>query len=193
MEQSHRRDVEQADVQVVQRVQRGDVQAYGELVERYERGVLAVVWPIVRDGHSARDVVQDAFVQAFLSIQSLRDGSRFGPWLLKAAQREALRAARRSRRKPMRLAETEPAVQEDARLLDDERQQLLNRVRCLPAHERAVVTLRYFDGRSVQEIARLTSRPVGTVTKQLSRALRRLRDDLGTESESCQTSRSMIA
>src|SRR4029453_10402125 len=89
---------ELSDAQVVERVRRGEVQAYGTLVERYERAVLAAVLPIVRDGHAAQDVVQDVFVLCYTRLNSLRDGSRFGPWLLKTAGREAVHASRRSRR-----------------------------------------------------------------------------------------------
>ena len=181
------------DAEIVERVQRGDVQAYGALVERYERGLLATVWPVVRDVHAARDVVQDVFLQCFLKLSTLRDGSRFGGWVLKAAEREAVRAARRARRVPRRLSQVQPAAREPVAIHDDERQPLLDCVRCLPAHERSVVTLRYFEGHAVHEIARITGRPVGTVTKQLSRALSRLRDELIKESKPCQTSRSMIA
>jgi RNA polymerase sigma-70 factor (ECF subfamily) len=63
-------------------------------------------------------------------------------------------------------------------VLDDERQRLLDAVRRLPAHERVAVSLRYFEGRGVNEIAQITGRPVGTVTKQLTRAIDRLRSDL---------------
>lgn len=52
---------------------------------------------------------------------------------------------------------------------------LLEAVARLPDHERVVVGLRYFDGHAVNDIAAITGRPVGTVTKQLSRAIKRLR------------------
>ncbi len=76
----------------------------------------------------------------------------------------------------------------DAELLvDDERERLLRCVRSLPAHERVAVSLRYFEGCGVHDIARITGNPVGTITKQLSRAIQRLRDQLNTESKSWPT------
>ncbi len=63
------------------------MQAYGPLVDRYERDVLAAVLSVLRDAHAAQDVVQDVFVECFTRLGSLRDPSRFGSWLLKAAQR----------------------------------------------------------------------------------------------------------
>jgi RNA polymerase sigma-70 factor (ECF subfamily) len=181
------------DADIVDAVRHGDVQAYGELVRRYERGVLAIAWPIVRDAHAARDVVQEAFIQCFLKIATLRDGSRFGAWLMKAARRQAIRTARIARRAPLKLSRTEPPAPEGLRVLDDEATVLLDRVRRLPAHESLVITLRFFEGHDVRHIAQITGRPVGTVTKQLSRAIERLRADPDMESHLCPTRKSMIA
>src|SRR5215212_7673793 len=88
----------ESDTDVIGRIRGGDVQAYGVLVRRYERGALAAVWPILRDLHAAQDVVQDVFVQCYLKLPKLRDGSRFAFWLMKVARREAVRAARRRKR-----------------------------------------------------------------------------------------------
>lgn len=171
-----------ADAQIVDRIRRGDVQAYGTLVERYERAVLAAVLGIVRDVHDAEDVAQDVFVRCYTQLGSLRDSSRFGPWLLKIAGREAVHASRRTRR--MRIErqsdanEFAAAARHDQRVLSDERELLLQCVRSLPAHERMAVSLRYFDGHGVNEISDIVGRPVGTITKQLSRAIERLRDQL---------------
>ena len=169
-----------SDAQVVESVLRGDVQAYGVLVERYERAVLAAVLPIVRDVHAAQDVVQDAFVACFTRLASLREPSRFGAWLLKSAEREAIHASRRSRRLRVTPSDdVDVGVEPDREpLLTDERERLLRGVRSLPAHERLAVSLRYFEGRGVHDIARATGLTVGTVTKQLSRAIERLRDQL---------------
>jgi RNA polymerase sigma-70 factor, ECF subfamily len=175
----------ETDAGLVERVRHGDAQAYGALVTRYERPVLAAVLPVVRDAHAAQDVVQDVFVQCYLKLSRLRDPSRFGGWLLQAAGREAVHAARRGARSRLRVTpsdlthENTPAAHEPAsRLLDDERERLLEAVRRLPVHERVAVSLRYFEGRGVNEIAQITGRPVGTVTKQLTRAIERLRGDL---------------
>lgn len=168
------------DAQIVAQVRAGHVQAYGVLVERYERGVLAAVLPWVRDPHTAQDLVQDVFLKGYLKLASLRVGANFGGWLLKIARREAIHSLRRRR---LAIAADNPAAQADpaaTSLFDDEKQRLLTSVRRLPAHERLLVNLRYFDGHSVKEIARVTGRPVGTVTKQLSRAIERLRREMGS-------------
>jgi RNA polymerase sigma-70 factor (ECF subfamily) len=176
-----------SDAQIVERVRRGDAAAYGTLVERYERAALAAALPVLRDVHAAQDVVQDVFVLCFTKLASLRDGSRFGPWLLKTVGRESVHASRRSRR--MRIEQSDVgddvhAASDDDRLLSDERERLLRCVQALPAHERAAVSLRYFEGYGVNDIARITGSAVGTITKQLSRAIQRLREQLAREDES---------
>lgn len=170
-----------ADADIIESVRLGDVQAYGMLVERYERSVLAVAFSVLRDMHGAQDVVQDVFVHCYLKLGGLRDGSRFSAWLMKTAQRAAMRASRK--RKPAITLVTD--VPSDAAAFPEDHEQLLAAVNRLPEHERTVVGLRFFDGHSVAEIAAMTSRPIGTVTKQLSRALKRLRDQMRSEIESC--------
>jgi RNA polymerase sigma-70 factor (ECF subfamily) len=173
-----------SDAQIVERVRRGDAAADGTLVERYERAALAAALPVLRDVHAAQDVVQDVFVLCFTKLASLRDGSRFGPWLLKTVGREAVHASRRSRRMRIERSDVESYATDDDRLLSDERERLLRCVQALPAHERAAVSLRYFEGHGVNDIARITGSAVGTITKQLSRAIQRLREQLTRNNES---------
>lgn len=178
------------DAEVIDRVQRGDVPAFATLVERYERAVLAAVLPVVRDMHMAQDVVQDVFVNCFRRIGTLRDGSRFAPWVLRTAGREAVHSLKRTRR--MRLV-TDVDVSNivhtslDDQTVGEERERLLYCVRCLPTHERLVISMHYFDGHDVNAIARFTGRPIGTITKQLSRAVQRLREQLNKEQPSWKT------
>lgn len=167
------------DAELVKAVRAGDRAAFAELVGRYERAVWVRAWHVVRDFHAAQDATQDAFFEAFRRIGQLRRPESFGLWLMRIADRESLRTARR-RGHAKRFVESEgeagidappPEIAEDAA-------RLLALVGGLPDHERTVVGLRYFEGHSVAEIARLTGRPVGTVTKQLSRALERLKSVL---------------
>jgi RNA polymerase sigma-70 factor (ECF subfamily) len=165
----------QPDAGLVDSALKGDKAAYGELVCRYSQCVVTTAWHILGDYHAAQDVAQEAFLTAYQKLGSLRDGSLFGPWTLKIARRCACRStARRAKVVPLEPADAPPAPATDGRLADDQ-EELLAAVARLPEHERVVVVLHYFQEHSVQAVAQLTGRPVGTVTKQLSRALRRLR------------------
>lgn len=164
-----------SDSELVAQVQGGDHGAYGELVKRYEQSVRAVALDVLGNRHDAEDAAQDAFVVAFHKLSRLRDRSKYGHWLLKITRRQALRCAKR-RRQPLPLDRAAGRIEPSRNGRLDEPSRRLNRaVQRLPMQERLVVTLRYFDGHSVQQIADLTGRPLGTVTKQLSRAYTRLR------------------
>lgn len=91
-----------SDSELVAQVQGGNHGAYGELVKRYERSVLAVALDVFGNRHDAEDAAQDAFVVAFHKLPGLRGRSKYGHWLLKITRRQALRCAKR-RRQPLPL------------------------------------------------------------------------------------------
>jgi RNA polymerase sigma-70 factor (ECF subfamily) len=157
----------------------GDRNAYAQLVGRYERAVHAAALEVLRNHHAAQDAAQEAFVAGYRHLGSLRDVAAFGAWILRIARHEAVRMARQRSRMPIveRTADV-PAPPCNGQL-DDGAQLLLDRVSNLPEQERVVLMLRYFGSQSVAEIAHVTGRPLGTVTKQLSRAVARLRAWLG--------------
>ncbi len=168
-----------SDSELIERVLRGDLDAYGALVERYERHVRAAAIHAVRDPQLAEDVVQEAFIAAFESLPALRNSTKFGAWLLGIVRRRAARTLRTRRRAPAIVCLADSAAVEPDGLPCGESLGLLELVERLPDRERVLIGLRHFDGHSVTEIARITGRPVGTITKQLSRAHARLRAWLG--------------
>ena len=172
----------QSDSELIDLIFAGEQQAYAVLVERYERQARAAALRIVHDSHVADDVAQESFVAAFESLASLRNNSRFGGWLLGIVQRQAARAIRQRCRSPALVGDVGSRCDPESNgRASPETLELLELVDHLPEQERVVVALRHFDGHSVREIAEITDRPVGTVTKQLSRAHQRLRVWLGEE------------
>jgi RNA polymerase sigma-70 factor (ECF subfamily) len=165
----------QSDAELVNAVLDGEKQAFAVLVKRYERPVRAMAMGALRDYHSAADVSQDVFLKAYEELSKLRKRDAFGPWLMKIARRCALDFVRR--RPPQMPLETAvaAAIENPDGRLDEDKQRLLAAVIKLPKAEKQVVTLRYFSGQSVKEVADVVERSVGTVTKQLSRAHSRLR------------------
>jgi RNA polymerase sigma-70 factor (ECF subfamily) len=161
----------------------GDQSAFAALVDRYQRAAVATCLAVLRDRQLAEDAAQDAFVAAYRNRAALRDPAAFGGWLMSIARNRATRLARdRAKRWPaIATATSEPAAAPAPPPPPDEA--LLTALGRLPDHERGVVVLRYFDGHDVASIAAITGRPVGTVTKQLSRAHDRLRKALSKEEQ----------
>ena len=165
----------QADCELIKAVLDGEKEAFAELVRRYERPVRAIAVNILGDHHSVQDAVQDAFVTGYQNLCMLRNRNSFGPWLMKITQRCALDWA--NRKPKWNPLETNPAAttENPNGQLDEESEGLLSAVVKLPEAERQVVMLRYFAEHNVKEVAEIAGRNIGTVTKQLSRAHKRLR------------------
>src|SRR2546428_13389495 len=69
------------DAEIVRAVLEGSVEAYTELVDRYRNILCGLAYHYLQDFEDARDVAQEAFIQAYLHLGQLRDPARFGPWL----------------------------------------------------------------------------------------------------------------
>lgn len=164
------------DLDLVNQVRIGNLQAFARLVERYERSVLAVVQAEVRDPEMAQDVAERSLLLAFRRLGNLSDGSQFGPWLLRMARRLSIEAVR-----SMPVAAGMISGAEGSG--DDidwgnpewiEHEHLLGLVARLPEDERRIVGLRYFDNHSLAQIADLVGQPIDQVARQFSRAVMRL-------------------
>jgi RNA polymerase sigma-70 factor, ECF subfamily len=172
-----------SDSELVDRVRRGDVESFGGLSRRYERSLLALAWAELRDIHDAEDVAQATLLTAFRRLATLTDSSKFGPWLLRIARRQVVESVRK---RQMAVAVRGHRASElaafDAPSSDwIDKEQVLKLIGRLPDRERVLIGLRFFDGHSIAEIAEITARPVGTITKQLSRAMARLRSSFDKE------------
>lgn len=161
--------------ELVQRAIAGEHEAFGDLVRRYERLVLAIAWNQLRNTQSAQDVAQDTFLTAFRQLGQLRDPALFSAWIA----RIAIRCCHQVRKKQPTIAGrplSEPvAIPLDPLVLHEQSDRVLTAIQQLPEQEHDVVILRYFEGYDLIKIAELTGRPIGTVSKQISRAVQRLK------------------
>ena len=173
----------QLDSELIRQASEGNHEAYGLLAGRYERLALLVAIGVLSDRHLAEDAVQEALVSAYRQLNALRDHSKFGAWLVKITRREAIRLGKKKQKTDVLSNNDEPVeeIGPDAALNGHE--QAIRWINQLPAPERTVFSMFHLDGRAAREIAELTGRPIGTVTKQLSRAMQRLRSWAGEELE----------
>ena len=153
----------------------GQPDAYGQLVRRYEGPLLAYLAGRLGGLDQAEDAAQESFVRAFFSLRRLKAAESFFAWLLGIAGRVAKEQRRARRRYRAAVAAVPPRVVPTALERDDALEQALAE---LPENYARVVALRYFAGLSCSEVARQLDVPLGTVTKQLSRAHALLRANL---------------
>lgn len=170
---------------LVERVKRGDVDAYGEIVARYQALAQRTAFVITRDAASAEDAAQEAFVKAYRALGGFRSGAPLRPWLLRIVANEAInRAKAASRRRTVELSVAEaragdPEGSPEALALASERRELVVRaLNELREEDRIVVAYRYFFDLSEAEMAEALGIARGTVKSRLSRAMSRLRERL---------------
>lgn len=154
----------------------GDRDAFGDLVRRYERLVLGIAWNILRDYQGAQDVAQEAFFTAFQQLTGLKDPAAFGAWIAQITVRCCHHSRRTRTVLPLSNSQGHVNAPPETLMLSEETDRVLTAIQTLPEHERTVVFLRYMEGCDVVTIAKITGRPMGTVTKQLSRAIQRLQN-----------------
>ncbi len=180
------------DAELVRAAQRGDVDAYAQLVERYRETAFRVAYMVGRSAADAEDAAQEAFVKAFYALGRFRPDAPFRPWILRIAANEARNRSRSARRREglaVRLAQGLPSGDaapspEGAALDRETKETLVRALAALPERDRLVIGYRYLLGLSESETAAVLEVRPGTVKSRLSRALDRLRDLLPTEAPS---------
>src|SRR6266496_2479503 len=86
------------DAEVVMAVRGGEIERYGELVQRHERHVFAVAWSRLGDETLARDATQEAFIRGYRRLRLLGDESKFASWIASIARHIAINLSLRHRR-----------------------------------------------------------------------------------------------
>ena len=190
--ESHSLRVDGGDREDVELTRQGDPDAYQRLVERYQDHVARILWRFSRDRGVHEELVQDVFVEAYLSLNTYRGKAPLDHWLARIATRVGYRfwkeKARQKDTEPFSLAEWDSiASDSDAieRIEADQAADLLHRLlEQLPPRDRLVLTLRYLDGCDVTETSRRTGWTRTMVKVQALRArdkLKKLIEDSGME------------
>jgi len=177
------------DAGLFARAQRGDVDAYEEIVQRYQQLAFRTAYVITGSAADAEEAAQDGFVKAYRAIGTFRAGAEPRPWLLRIVANEArnrVRSAGRRHQLELRVAEgfrqgdAAPSP-EAAAVAADERRRLLDSVNALDENDRLVIASRYLLELNGEETAAALGIPEGTVKSRLSRALSRLRERVEME------------
>jgi RNA polymerase sigma-70 factor (ECF subfamily) len=183
------REAEQ-DGALVERAQQGDKQAFRQLVERHQRRAFAIAIGLVRDENDAREIVQEAFLRVYRSLDRFQGGSSFFTWLYRIVVNLSIDLIRKPARREAELVEGVAPSSEAEGLpfvahLDGadpvraiERQQIAGRIAealdALPSYHRTVILMREVEGMSYQEMADAMQVSKGTIMSRLFHARQKL-------------------
>ncbi len=156
----------------------GRPDAFGTLVERYDRAVYHLAYRTLRDQEEARDAAQEAFFKAYRSLRTFKPGNKFSTWIFAITYHACCdRLSRRRRYSNEEMPErADPAAGPDSQAIaEDEARRLRAAIEALPEKYRTVITLYHLQGRQYEEIAQVLGIPMGTVKTHLFRAKEQLR------------------
>jgi RNA polymerase sigma-70 factor (ECF subfamily) len=181
------------ELTLVQAAKKGDLEAFSQLVKRYDRNVFRIAQHITHNEEDAQDVVQEAFLKAYRNLQQFQGNSKFYTWLVRIAVNEALMKLRRRR------ADKTVSIDEDVETEDGSMPRevadwspnpeqlygqselgdiLKKTIQGLPPGFRTVFVLRDVEGLSTEETAEMLGLSVPAVKSRLLRARLQLRERL---------------
>jgi len=168
----------------VSQARAGSPEAWDTLFRRYQRPLYAYVFELVHHEQASLDIVQEAFISATRNLGGLREDQKFGGWLFGIAHQKCIQRWRRLGREvpldddPGELAHEGCGFAEapDELLIREEQEsEFMKLVNQLPPLQRSVLLLHVLEDFPLEEIATITSAPLGTVKSRLFHAKKALR------------------
>ncbi len=172
------------DQKLIERVQRGDKNAFNLLVTKYQHKVANLVSRYVKNQSDVSDIVQEAFIKAYRALPNFRGDSAFYTWLYRIAVNCAKNHSVALGRKPPSFdvdvedaefydggeALRENASPEKVLLTNEIKKVIFNTIESLPDDLKVAINFRELEGLSYEEIAVIMECPVGTVRSRIFRA-----------------------
>ena len=181
--------MEPDDKQLVEAAQKGDVQAFRELVSRHQRRAYAVALGMVHDGDDARDICQEAFLKVHKNLSTFEGEAQFFTWLYRIVMNLCIDLLRKKRGQQVEFDDAQANDEPDAagiapvrtgfdpaRALADKelRAQIMRAMSQLTPTHRAVLVMREVDGLSYQEMADTMKCSIGTIMSRLFHARKKM-------------------
>lgn len=181
------------DAELVERARRQDVQAYSELVQRYQKKIYALVYNMTSSREDAEDMVQDVFIKAYSSLHHFHGNSSFYTWVYRIAVNRTINyIKKRKRRSADSLDDVDKSIERDPAYVElsakespfrdltiTELRDKLNRaLQTLSEKHRVVVVMHDIEGIPHEEIAKTLGCSEGTVRSRLFYARQALQSQL---------------
>ncbi len=174
----------ESDEEIASKVQSGDVEAFGEIINRYQDKLRRYARHFLSAEHEVEDLVQDVFSKAYINLRSFDSDRRFSPWIYRIAHNTFVNEIRRKSRYGFNFIDADTILPilaapetSDADAINSELDaELKIHLAALPPKYREVLVLFYFESLSYQEIAAVLKIPQSTVGVRMNRGRTKLRE-----------------
>lgn len=174
------------DLELVEHAKGGRIEAFSELVKRHQKGLLRLVFRMMKDTAKSEDIVQEAFIKAYEKLESFEGRSSFRSWLIQIALNTAKNKLRVVYRDFSDISQIHLAVapKAESQLLGAAVSDLLQKeIDRLPAKQKTALVLRVYDDLSFKEIAELMDCPYDTAKANYRHAILKLKEALKGQDE----------
>ncbi len=183
---------------LLERAKDGDIAAFEELIESYQKKIFNLAYRILGNYDDAGDMAQEALIRIFRSIANFKEQSSFSTWVYRITTNVCLDEIRKKKNKKVISLDEEirmddgemkrqimsDDIQPDAAAeLEELRILVSDAINSLPEDQRLVITLRDIQGLSYEEISSVLDCPSGTVKSRINRARQALKNVLSTKRE----------
>ena len=169
---------DRADLLIIERVKHGDINAYKELVDKYNKPLFVMIMNVVRHRESSEEIVQEVFFSTYTCLDRFDPSlAKFSTWLFRIARNRCLNELKRSKEDRIQNVDSHASVHNPAddvmtKEVFSELDMALDK---LPVHQKTVFVLTEIQELSLAEVSEIEEVPVGTVKSRLSRAKEKLR------------------
>ncbi|SDS02998.1 RNA polymerase sigma factor [Gramella sp. MAR_2010_147] len=174
--------IKNTDQYLIDKVLKGDTNAFGELVARYQNFVFTIAIRILKVTEEAEEVAQDSFIKAYDSLASFRGDSKFSTWLYRIVYHKSLDRIKMNKRH--RTYEIIEEITDDSLdhienglefILSEERTEIIKKcIDQLPEEDAAIISLYYFEEQSIKEVSMVTDLTEDNIKIKLYRSRKKL-------------------
>ena len=167
------------ELQIIERIQRGDVNAFSYLVTKYQDVVFSIALKVLKNREDAEEMAQETFIKAYRSLSSFQGKAKFSTWLFSIAYNTCITSVRKKKFQTTSIDQVQlddPDEEWDSfGLSSEERSRMLETaLKQLPEDDYLLVVLFYYEEQSIEEICRITGLSESNAKVKLFRARKKL-------------------
>ena len=165
------------EIKLVRKSKKGNNLAFSTLIKSYEKDLYKVAIAMTKNDDDALDCIQEAILQAYISIKDLRQDEYFKTWLIKILINKCNALLKKNKK----ILNLDVSIAENDKVEQSDRLELKDSINNLDSNLKIIVILYYYEDMSIKDISESLNIPQGTIKSRLSRARSKLKEMLSID------------